>query len=152
MQKGFRHIITLYCSLFTMAAICSAAPLPPFTPVDVMGKITEIRWIEAQHIKGISGMSGTAGHNRDVPAHFIVKLTEYSGVSKETAREMTRYIDWHALKEEGEKSRPSFILLQINHENRTVLQEGMSIMVNGYTVKGDEGGTWTSLEKLDILP
>lgn len=45
---------------------------------------------------------------------------------------------------------PPFIILQIAHSDRNHLKKGMKIRVSGYTVRGDEGGTWTSYKKIEI--
>jgi len=133
------------------AAQVAAAPLPPFPPVDVSGTVAEADWFPVRHVQGVAGMSGSAGHDRAFPAHYIVRLTAYSGVSATTAREMTRLIDWQALDESFETTRPPFILLQIDHPDRTFLRSGMRIRVNGYSIAGDEGGTWTTVNQVDII-
>lgn len=151
MTMKFQSILTACGLLVMLAFTCIAAPLPPFPPVDVTGKIAEIHWVAPQQLQGIAGMSGSAGHDRTIPAHFIIQLTDYEGVDAETARQMTGYIDYSALRDEPENSQPSFILLRINSEDQHFLQEGMSFKVYGYSVRGDEGGTWTSHERLQIL-
>lgn len=151
MIKGFQFVFALYCLLVIMVVHSTAAPLPPFAPVDITGRIQKICWVAEQQSKGIPGMSGSAGQDRTFPAHFLLKLTDYTGVNAEIARQMTGYIDGHALGEKSEKTLPAFILLQINHEDRNVLKKGMTIRVDGYTVKGDEGGAWTSYARLEVL-
>lgn len=133
------------------AAQVAAAPLPPFPQVDVSGTVAAADWFPVRHVQGVAGMSGSAGHDRTFPAHYIVKLTAYSGVSAATAREMTRLIDWHALDESSGTTRPPFILLRIDHPDRTFLRSGMQIRVTGYSISGDEGGTWTAVNKVVII-
>jgi hypothetical protein len=64
---------------------------------------------------------------------------------------MSRYLDWTALKDNKQKDKPLFILLNINHKDKNYLKKGMKIKVRGYEVRGDEGGTWTSYRALEIL-
>ena len=44
--------------------------------------------------------------------------------------------------------KPAVLFLQIDSENKKLFKPGMKIKVTGYTVRGDEGGTWTNYEKL----
>jgi len=44
---------------------------------------------------------------------------------------------------------PPLMLLKINYPDKNYLQTGMTIEISGYTVGGDEGGTWTSYERVD---
>jgi hypothetical protein len=126
------------------------APLKPLGPIDITGTVSEIKWLPEEKVKGMPGFAGTLGHNRVVPAHFLIKLTAFEGVDSETAVSMTKYLDWNALKDEKDKERPPFILLWINY-NDYYLTSGMKIRVSGYEIKGDEGGTWTSYKELEIL-
>ena len=137
--------------LMVMVMNTSASPIRPVGPIDVTGRVSEITWVPEQKIKGRPGMSGSLGHDRINPAHFLVHLTDYDGVTVETAVMMTRYLDQAAFKSKGPKDRPSFILLKINHKDQNYLKKGLKIRVVGYTVRGDEGGTWTSYKAVEIL-
>jgi len=150
-MKKCRLSILTCCFLFIIALNTIAAPIRPIGPVDVSGTVSEIKLVPEEKLKGIPGMSGSAGHDRVIPEHFLVTLIDYDGVTAETARMMTRYLDWNALKGEEQKDKPSFILLRINYGDRNFLKKGMKIKVSGYTVRGDEGGTWTSYGTIDIL-
>ena len=96
-------------------------------------------------------MSGSAGIDRTVPAHFLVTLRDFEGVDSKTALVMTRYLDPSVFKDEGKDIIPPFIILKINQSDKNYLKQGMLIKVRGYTVRGDEGGTWTHYTKIDIL-
>jgi hypothetical protein len=48
-------------------------------------------------------------------------------------------------------TKPSFILLKINHSEKSYLKKGMTIKVVGYTVRGEEGGKWTNFKTIEIL-
>lgn len=134
----------MYCFLYIIVSNAVAAPIRPVGPVDVSGTVSEIKWVPEEKLKGISGMSGSAGRDRVIPGHFLVTLTDYDGVTVETAKMMIGYLDWNAFKGEEQKDKPSFILVRINYSDRDYLKKGRKIKVSGYTVKGDEGGTWTS--------
>jgi len=150
MKEGCLSILTC-CFLCIITFNAMAAPIRPIGPVDVSGTVSELQWVPEEKLKGIPGMSGSAGHDRVIPEHFLVTLIDYDGVTAETARMMTWYLDWTALKGEEQKSKPSFILLRINYSDRNYLKKGRKIKVSGYTVRGDEGGTWTSYRTIDIL-
>ena len=149
--KGYQLSISTCCFLIVIAMNTFAAPIRPIGPVDVTGLVSEITWIPEQKIKGNVRISGSAGHDRIRPAHFLVTLTDYYGVTAETAVTMTRYINWGVLKNDDPKGRPSFILLKINHSEKNFLKKGMKLRVLGYTVKGDEGGTWTYYTTVEII-
>jgi len=151
MGKIFQISITVCCFLLFLTINALSAPIRPVGPVDVRGTVSEIKWVPEEKLKGIPGMSGSAGHDRVIPEHFLVTLIDYDGVTAETARMMTRYLDWTALKGEEQKDKPSFILLRINYSDRNYLKKDRKIKVRGYTVRGDEGGTWTSYGAVDIL-
>lgn len=137
--------------IFSAAFNTLAAPIRPIGPVDVSGTVSDLKWNPEKKIKGLPGMSGSAGSDRIVPAHFVVTLRGFEGVDSKTALAMTRYVDWSAFKDEGNNFIPSFIILKINQSDNNYLKQGMFIKVSGYTVRGDEGGTWTHYTKIDIL-
>lgn len=146
-----RYLSTLICCfLFAITLNALAAPIRPIGPVDVSGTISEIKWVPEEKVRGVQGMSGSLGHDRTRSAHFLVTLTDYDGVNAETARRMTGYLNRTAFKGEKQQDKPSFILLKINHNDKNYLRKGMKIRVIGYEVRGDEGGTWTYHDKVEI--
>lgn len=151
MNKRLQASILFPCLIFLIVIQTFAAPIIPIGPIDITGTVSEIKWVPEEKLKGIPGMSGSAGHDRVIPEHFLVTLIDFDGVSAEIARMMTKYLDWNALKSEDQKGRPSFILVRINSNDRNYLMKGSKIKVSDYTVKGDEGGTWTSYGAIDIL-
>ena len=150
-MKKCRISFLTCCFLCIIALHATAAPIMPVGPVDVSGTVSEIKWVPEEKLKGIPGMSGSAGHDRVIPEHFLVTLIDYDGVTAETARMMTWYLDWNAFKDKGQKDKPSFILLRINSSDGNYLKKDREIKVSGYTVRGDEGGTWISYSTIDIL-
>ena len=149
MQKSCLSIL-IFCFLFNITLNAMAAPIRPIGPVDVSGTISEIKWVPEEKVRGIPGMSGSLGHDRTRFAHFLVTLTDYDGVNAETARRMTGYLDRTSFKGGDQGDKPSFILLKINHNDKNYLKKGMRMRVIGYKVRGDEGGTWTYYDKLEI--
>ena len=140
-------------TLFILFSVCHgiAVPVRPLGPVDISGTVSELHWVPEKKIKAVRGMSGSAGKDRTFPAHFLVTLEDFEGVDRQTAAAMTRYIDWSALKDQEKGCRPSFVLLKINHNDKNYLKKGMRIKVSGYTVRGDEGGTWTYFTGIDVM-
>ena len=69
----FYNLLLAYAVLSKRESKVSAPPLDN----DITGTISEIKWYPQKTIKGIPGMSGSAGYDRIMPAHFIIKLTNY---------------------------------------------------------------------------
>jgi hypothetical protein len=129
-----------------------SAPIRPVGPVDITGTISEVRWVPERTVKGVPRMSGSAGKDRVVSPHFLVRLVDFEGVSSEAVVTMTRYLDSSAYPDQDFKDRPPFVLLKIDSIDQNYLKKGLRIKVRGYKVAGDEGGTWTSFTGIEILP
>jgi hypothetical protein len=129
-----------------------SAPIRPVGPTDITGTISEVRWVPEKTVKGVPRMSGSAARDRVVSPHFLIRLVDFEGVSPEAAVTLTRYLDWSAYQNRDLKDRPPYILLKIDTSDRDYLKEGVRIKVSGYKVAGDEGGTWTSFTRIEILP
>ena len=129
-----------------------SAPIRPIGPADIIGTISEVRWVPERTVKGVPRMSGSAGRDRVVSPHFLVRLVDFEGVSSEESFTMTRYLDSSAYPDQDIKDRPPFILLEIDSSNQEYLIKGLRIKVRGYKVAGDEGGTSTSFTGIEILP
>jgi len=139
-------IVFLFCAVKYGVAV----PIRPLGPVDISGTVTGLNWIPEKRIKAVPGMSGSAGRDRTIPAHFIVRLEDFDGVDRQTAMTMTRYLDRTVRNDQEKDCRPLFVLLKINHTDKNYLKKGMRIKVSGYTIRGDEGGTWTHFLRIDI--
>jgi hypothetical protein len=148
-----KYHLSLFTLIFILIAVCHgiAAPIRPLGPVDIRGTVSDYAWVPEKKVKASRGMSGSAGRDRTIPAHFLITLRDFEGVDPQTAVAMTRYLDWSAFKDGGKDFRPPFILLKINHTDQYYLKKGMKIKVSGYTVRGDEGGTWTYFTRIDII-
>jgi len=147
------HLSLFLASLFFFLALGYgiAVPVRPLGPVNISGKVNDLNWVPEKKIKATHGMSGSAGRDRTIPAHFLVKLENFEGIDSRTAVIMTRYIDRSAFKNQGWDVKPPFILLKINHTDQNYLRKGMKIKVSGYTVRGDEGGVWTYFTRIDVI-
>jgi hypothetical protein len=150
MKKGFLSFSVGFF-LFIIALNSSGAPIPPVCPVNICGTVSEAKWMPEEMVKGIPGMSGSAGHDRVVPAHFLIALRNFDGVDSETTRRITGYLAGSAFEAAGPEGTPPLMLLKINHPDKNYLRKGMNIDISGYTVRGDEGGTWTSYERIDVV-
>ena len=149
-MKRIPCIITIACILFLNIAPVGSAPIPPAGPFDIIGTISEVQWFPEQHIRGKHGMSGSLGHDRVVAAHYLVQLVNYNGVAAEKAIRITRYISFMAYGDKNPSGKPPFIILKIDSKNKNFLKTGMKVRVTGYTVRGDEGGTWTSFAGISV--
>jgi hypothetical protein len=150
-MKKLTFFILLECVVIVGGSSGFAAPIRPVGPVEVTGTISEVQWVPEKSVKGLPRLSGSAGRDRVISPHFLIRLVDYEGVSSEAAITMTRYLDWSAYGDQNLKARPSFILLKIDYGDRDYLKKGMRITVNGYKVAGDEGGTWTTFTGIEIL-
>ncbi len=61
----------------------SASPILSMLAMTIEGRIQEISWHPEKHIKGIPGMSGSAGVDRTEPAHYQVSLIDTKVTSQE---------------------------------------------------------------------
>lgn len=141
-------LVLVFILIFAATSNIYSVPLPPADKYDITGIIHEINWYPKKFIRGIPGMSGSAGKDRIMPAHYIIKLINYEGINHDDAIRITKYIKWDAY---NEHDQPPFIILKINHRDKNYLKKGMKIKVKGYTVRGDEGGTYTYYENIKIL-
>lgn len=142
--------LILACGVACAAYRTAAAPLPPMNPVDIRGRIVRLQWVPERHVKGVPGMSGSAGRNRVMPAHFRVVLEHVEGTDAET---LDRISAWVRPPDEQvpECKDPPCATLKIEHPDPHFLSVGMRIAVWGYCVRGDEGGTWTRFDRLEIF-
>lgn len=148
MKSTIKIIIFLYF-LFFFSEKNWGVPIPE-EKHDIEGIISEIKWYPSKFIRGIPGMSGSAGQDRIMPAHYIIKLINYEGINSKDALRITKYIMWDAFIDKENNKLP-FVLLKINHKSKYYLKKGMRIRVTRYTVRGDEGGTYTYYESIEIL-
>lgn len=149
-MKDHLNNLLIFILIFATIGNIYSVPLPPTDKYDITGIISEINWYSKKFIRGIPGKSGSAGKDRIMPAHYIIKLINYEGINYEDAIKITRYIKGNTFNEH-ENKKPSFVILKINHREKNYLKKGMKIKVTGYTVRGDEGGTYTYYENIKIL-
>jgi hypothetical protein len=131
--------------------VAAAAPIRPVGPLDVTGTVSEVRRVPERLIKGTPGASGSLGRDRIEAAHLLVKLIDYEGITPETARIMTHYLNESASRNTPDKDPPPFVLLRLGIKNPDQMRPGLRIRVTGYKVAGDEGGTWTAYTEITFL-
>ena len=133
----------------------AAAPLPPVRPADFCGTVVQIGWLEPTTRPGVKGMSGSAGQERLWPGRYRVVLANLSGVSPETVALINNLLSTSADGAgvnlgEGE-------LLTVLPVQAEGLQAGEGpvagdrICVEDFTIRGDEGGTWTGYAGVEII-
>jgi hypothetical protein len=118
----------------------SAVPMIPLGPVDVSGTITELKWIPAKRIKGIPGMSGSAGVDRIIPAHFLAALRPYAGPDAELARSFNHMVGASDLNPADPDEPPATLVVWVLGVRPGHLKVGMRVLLPSYTIFGDEGG------------
>lgn len=142
------RLLSLLC-LTIMVSTLWGAPLPPLGKVDITGTIVNVTRVPERRDKAIRGMSGSAGRDRTFPAHFVVTLKDYAGPTARQAAMMNSFVG--ASAPSGPDTRmPGTLTVWINSEEPGLLKAGMKIAVNAYSVSGDEGGTWTHHDPVQI--
>jgi hypothetical protein len=123
-----------------------AAPLPPFAPVDICGAVVSWAWSPPVSVAAVPGASGTLGTERHFPARVRVEVERYTGIDDATAVRINRLLG--AAETEA---RPAARLLLILPATDPALLAGVgSLCVRGFRVWGDEGGTWTGYQALEL--
>lgn len=125
-----------------MVSTAGAAPLPPFPPVDVCGVIVEQSWVPAESVPGQKGFSGSLGHDRTFPAHLRIVLENYTGIDATVARRINGFL---SVTELSEMNR---LALRLPTDNPELLRGVPRLCIEGFTIRGDEGGTWTTYRRL----
>lgn len=123
-----------------MFAEASAVPMIPLGPVDVSGTIVELKWVPAKRVKGIPGMSGSAGGDRIIPAHYLAALRPYAGPDAEFARLLNHRVGAGDLNPADPDQAPATLVVWVLGVRPGHLKVGMRIMIPSYTLFGDEGG------------
>jgi hypothetical protein len=112
-----------------------AGPMKPIGPMNIEGVIIEISWLSEEFRKGIPGLSGSAGQDRTIPAHYKLKL---EGI-------------WKNVKQTSDsKVSRGQLNLRIDHnKNNGFLVKNSYIKISGYKEFGDEGGVHSSYENIE---
>jgi hypothetical protein len=139
--KSLSHTCRLLLPLgILMFAKASAVPMIPMGPVDVSGTVVGLKWIPAQRIRGIPGMSGSVGVNRIIPAHFLAALRPYAGPDAELARLLNHMVGAANLNPPNREQAPATLVVWVRDVRPGQLKVGMRILLPAYTISGDEGG------------
>lgn len=132
-------------------AVVHGAPLPPMQPVTVEGVIERLQWSPDTKVAGRPGFSGSLGRDHVVPAHFRITLVEYRGLEAAEAWRINGIMSDPGLVGADRNRPPPHVILQVNDDDPHALVPGMRIRIKSYVVSGDEGGTWTKLQSLEVL-
>jgi len=119
-------------------------------PVDIQGTIREVTWVPDEEVKA-QRITGSAGFDRTIPAHFLVSVGDYTGLDADTLDCMKSLYKWSIPDQKEQSEMPLVLVLWLPHPDKTFLKKGMRIRVQGYTIRGDEGGDIGSYKNLDIL-
>jgi hypothetical protein len=149
-SKVLLTVLTVF-SVILDCAPGAAAPMRPLGPLDIVGTVVEAKWSPKETKKAIPGMSGSAGVDRVVPAHFLIQLKDYESKDAETARTINGYMRPGGNQAPEGQGKPPILWIQVNSDQNDLLKKGMKIKLINYSVSGDEGGIWTKHEKLEIL-
>jgi hypothetical protein len=125
-----------------VASFAKAAPLPPFAPVDICGTIVERLWVPSEFRHGQPGFSGSLGHDRVIPAHLRVVLADYAGVDAAVARRINTLLGYTPPSDAHQR-----VLLRLPTDDPNLLAGVRRVCVEGFAIRGDEGGTWTSYRR-----
>ncbi|MBI5818698.1 MAG: hypothetical protein HZA88_06905 [Verrucomicrobia bacterium] len=151
MKKALLQL-TAYLIAWTAAVSpIRSAPMRPIGPMDITGTVQAVQWVAKHEVKArIPGASGTLGIDRMIGAHFLITLRDYAGPDEKMLAAMSR-----AFSVIFPGSEPPdgvrVIGLKLNTDDPKLLRAGMKIRVTGYAIGGDEGATWTSYKRLEIL-
>jgi hypothetical protein len=137
-----RGIGLMAATAVIMVSTAEAAPLPPSPPVDVCGVIVEQSWVPAESLPGQKGFSGSLGHDRTFPAHLRIVLENYTGIDATVARRINGFLNVTGLSEMNR------LALRLPTDNPELLRDVRRLCIEGFTIRGDEGGTWTTYRRL----
>lgn len=93
-------------------------------------------------------MSGSIGRGRKWPGRFVIVLsrTDLAAAIVERINLLLGF----SLNAVGLKLGHADLVLVLTHEDAAALDGMASICVDGFTISGDEGGTWTDYRSLSI--
>lgn len=140
--RRLRDIGMMAAAAVILASTAEAAPLPPFPPVNICGVIIEQSWIPIESVPGRPGFSGSLGHDRTFPAHVRIVLENYTGIDAMVARRINGFLS------ATELSDMNRLALRLPTDNPELLRGVHRLCIEGFAIRGDEGGTWTTYRRL----
>lgn len=139
---GLMKSIGAIAAAIIAASTAEAAPLPPFPAVNVCGVVVEQSWSPSQSVPGRPGFSGSLGRDRTFPARLRIVLENYTGIDATVARRINGFLNATELSEMNR------LALLLPTDNPDLLRGVHRLCIEGFTVHGDEGGTWTAYRRL----
>lgn len=130
-----------------LAAPAEAAPIPPIGPLDVCGDIVMQRWEPERFVRGKPGFSGSLGRDRTFPARFRVVLRDYRRIDATMAARINGIL---SMRPEERGAGEARVVLLVTHADARYLDGAASLCLEGYQIRGDEGGTWTYHRTLSV--
>ena len=138
MQKS--GLFTICLVFIITSSVSPAMPMPQIARATIEGDIQKISWYPGKTVKGLPGMSGSAGQDRTIPAHYKVTLTN-------TVVTVAKDAQGHRPHKSGDT-----INIKLDHaKDDGFLKKNMRARIIDFAMKGDEGGIRTSFEKIEIL-
>lgn len=145
--------LLLKATVFTLVSLSNvtAAPLPPFEPLDLCGTIRTAKWLPPMTIAAVPGMSGSAGRDRSWPGRYVVILGEVEANNLPAIERINALLGSSA---DGQGLQPSAgeVILVLPVKEGQSLAMTDAICVTGFRIGGDEGGTWTYFNSLEVRP
>ena len=133
----FTIAAVVVCAVF-QAQLSFAAPMAPMATMTIEGTIQKISWHPDRAIKGIPRMSGSAGRDRTISAHYRITLTNTTVAAKQGG---------HVPFQSGKT-----IHITIDHpKDDEFLKQDMKVRIIDFRMSGDEGGIHTRFKKIEIL-
>ncbi len=129
---------TVFISMVLLIQLSFASPMAPMATMNIEGRIQKISWHADKFMKSLPGMSGNAGEDRTISAHYKVTLIETKVTSTKNG-----YVPF---------TSEETIDIEINHEkDDKFLKLNMNVRIIGFRLRGDEGGVNTSFERIEVL-
>ena len=129
-------------ALMWASGLAVAAPLPPFAPVDLCATVRSAQWLAPKTLPPHPGMSGSAGRQRHWPGRFVVVVDKVRGATERQKAQINALLTTSS-DGAGVALLPGQLLLVLASDHRTLLHRADRVCVEGFVVRGDEGGTWT---------
>ncbi|ADZ72287.1 hypothetical protein SL003B_3867 [Polymorphum gilvum SL003B-26A1] len=108
-------------------------------------------WLAPLTLPGTPGLSGSAGRTRSWPGRAVVLLGAVSGPEYDRREQINRVL---ATSADGRvlQPGPGQLLLILPMQDPSQIEGAGRLCVTGFSVRGDEGGTWTGYREIELSP